>query len=261
MQLPYTFPFGEPVWSVEQQDRTPKRVFVLGVYASAVHARWIDSNGKTRVNALAVASEPYIFWRGDGAGTIIEAIDVPSTLGHLKPASPTCNGPSGIALDELFLDPLQIGRHEAWLCDLLPHSCMNPKQQAAIKREYLPLVEPYGLPPATVPPVPHELADSIRRQAILDEFNSSHAEILILLGDKPIHWFLKAYEPRWRTLSAFGTTEAAYGRFHEVKLADRWCCILPLAHPRQAAKLGAHSERWFGLHRYWVQHTAQQLKL
>ena len=41
----FTFPFGQPVRRVEQQDRAPKRVFVLGVYASAVHARWIDVDG------------------------------------------------------------------------------------------------------------------------------------------------------------------------------------------------------------------------
>lgn len=34
-----TFPFGLPVTKVVEMDRTPKRVFVLGVYASAVHAR------------------------------------------------------------------------------------------------------------------------------------------------------------------------------------------------------------------------------
>ena len=65
------FPFGEKVRKVAQEDRTPKEVFVLGVYASAVHARWVDADGKTVVKALAVASEPYIFWRGEGAYVIL----------------------------------------------------------------------------------------------------------------------------------------------------------------------------------------------
>ena len=34
----YYFPFGEQLQKVEQQDKTPKEFFVLGVYASAVHA-------------------------------------------------------------------------------------------------------------------------------------------------------------------------------------------------------------------------------
>jgi hypothetical protein len=55
------FPFGQPLCSIQQGDRTPQRVFVLGVYASAVHARWVGLDGAIRVRALAVASEPYIF--------------------------------------------------------------------------------------------------------------------------------------------------------------------------------------------------------
>lgn len=54
----YTFPFGQQVKKLIQEDRSPKSVFVLGVYASAVHARWIAPDGKTTVvTALAVASE------------------------------------------------------------------------------------------------------------------------------------------------------------------------------------------------------------
>lgn len=58
--MSYQYPFGQHVQSLVQQDRTPKKVFVLGVYASAVHARW-KKYGKTICPALAVASEPRIF--------------------------------------------------------------------------------------------------------------------------------------------------------------------------------------------------------
>ena len=40
MKMTCFFPFGETVKRLVQEDRTPKKVFVLGVYASAVHARW-----------------------------------------------------------------------------------------------------------------------------------------------------------------------------------------------------------------------------
>jgi hypothetical protein len=43
-----TFPFGQLVQDVVQTDRTPKKVFVLGVYASAVHARWMNYGRKNR---------------------------------------------------------------------------------------------------------------------------------------------------------------------------------------------------------------------
>lgn len=120
-----TFPFGMPIEPLVQADRAPKRVFLLGVYASAVHARWVSESDKTIINALGVASEPEIFWRGDGAAEIISGIPVPEGAGTLKPAGPHLNGPSGKALDDLFLAPLGIDRTDAWLCDLLPLSRKN----------------------------------------------------------------------------------------------------------------------------------------
>ncbi len=242
------FPFGKEVRKVEQTDRSPKKVFVLGVYASAVHARWVNSQGKTIVRALAVASEPYIFWRGENAGEIIDTVQIPQQLGNLVPAEKQFNGPSGIALDELILHPLGLDRKDAWLCDLVPHSCMNASQQKAIEREYNPIAPKYGLPVPTVPKVPNRLTDEERRNAILDEIEESEAEKIILLGDKPIQWFLKYYDDRWRRLSDF----QPYGRWHDAKIAGQQYQVLPLAHPRQAARLGRSSQKWFELHQEWL---------
>jgi len=102
------FPFGEPVQALYQKERTPKKVFVLGVYASAVHAKWIDNSGKVIVRALAVASEPYTFWTGEGADEIILKINLPAEAGMLVPAEKQFNGPSGNALDDKILKPLGI---------------------------------------------------------------------------------------------------------------------------------------------------------
>ncbi len=56
------FLFDQPVKKVEQIDRTPKKIFILGVYASAVHAKWLSPKGKVLIKAVAVASEPYIVY-------------------------------------------------------------------------------------------------------------------------------------------------------------------------------------------------------
>jgi hypothetical protein len=126
----FHFPFGQPLHKVEQTDRTAKSTFVLGVYASAVHAKWLDANGNQRVLALAVASEPSIFWRGENASEIIGSIEIPKDLGSLNvPEDGQLNGPTGRALDRLYLQPLGITRESAWLCDLLPESRVNPNQQ------------------------------------------------------------------------------------------------------------------------------------
>ena len=212
-----TYPFGEPVRRVEQTDRSSKRVFVLGVYASAVHARWLDQDGRQVVAALAVASEPEIFWRGEGAAEIIKQIDVPKEVGRLEPAASNLNGPSGRALDELYLGPLGLGRDEAWLCDLVPWSGKNPGQAKAIERAYAPLVRSHGLPPATFEPPPTEFADDSRRAEIRAELVESEAEVLVLLGDQPIRWFLRAFEPKFARLSDFGSGPEQYGRLHDLE--------------------------------------------
>ena len=127
--MKYYYPFGEELKRVVQQDRTPKKVFVLGVYASAVHAKW-KCEGKTVCNALAVASEPRIFWDGnlEEAKEIIGRIKIPQGAGTLEPADPRFNGPSAKVLDEHILAPLGFTRKDAWLCDLLPETRLNKNQ-------------------------------------------------------------------------------------------------------------------------------------
>jgi len=248
----YRFPFGQPVRTLVQQDRTPKLVFILGVYASAVHARWVGANGKTKITALAVASEPYIFWQGDGAGSIIADIKLPTGSGKLVPAVAHLNGPSGRSLDECFLTPLELTRRDVWLSDIVPHSCLNPKQDQAIQREYMPLMAEYDLPEVSLPPVPNPLCDDDRRREILAELQESQADVLVLLGDEPIRWFLRYYDHRWSCLSDFGTTPETYGVYHPVTIEGRTYQVLPLVHPRQASQLGTHSAQWHALHRAWM---------
>lgn len=232
-----TFPFGQPVQNVFQQDRSPKRVFILGVYASAIHAGWVGGDGQTIVKALAVASEPYIFWRGDNVDKLVEQIVIPKSLGKLIPASKQYNGPSGIAFDELILKPLGLTRSDTWLCDLIPHSCVNPKQNKAIAREYLPLITKHNLPILTVTEVPAWFTDEYRRNAILNEFIESGASILILLGDKPIQWFLKYFDKRRKRLSDFVQNKDSYGQLHSTQIGGKPIDLLPIAHTRQIAKM------------------------
>jgi uracil-DNA glycosylase len=251
------FPFGQPVQEVGQTDRSPKDVFVLGVYASAVHARWINTENKTVIQALAVASEPYIFWRGEDAETIMGQINVPEKAGKLIPAK--LNGRSGQALDELILHPLGIDRQKAWLCDLTPHCCLNSRQQSAIKGRYLPVAQKYGLPIPTVPSVPKAYSDENRRKAILEEVFESEASVLILLGDQPIKWFLSYYDKRWKKLSDFGNDRLSYGQLHPANLNGKEINILPLAHPRQIAKLGLYSPKWHDFHQTWLKQSASRV--
>lgn len=254
MKETYHFPFGSELRKVIQTDRTAKKVFILGVYASAVHARWVGPEGKTIVTALAVASEPEIFWTGNNAEEIIKGIGIPKGAGYLEPAAKTLNGPSGLALDKLYLEPLGYTRKDAWLCDLLPESRLNPNQANAIKRHYNPIRAKFGLPKATIPSFSqNEIDNPARRQAILEELFESQAEMLILLGDMPIIHFLNHYVDKKGTLDDFvNGPDSFYGKVHEMTIAGKLFQVLPLCHPRQAQRLGASSKKWYDLHQEWI---------
>jgi uracil-DNA glycosylase len=254
--MPPIFPFGQPLKRVSQKDRTPKKVFVLGVYASAVHARWLDKNGKQLVAALAVASEPEIFWRGNGAQEIIGKIKLPQGAGTLtEPSVKNLNGPSGNVLDKSILAPLGYTRKDAWLCDLLPESRVNPQQRKAIDKHYLPICSEFNLPEPTVPDFKKsDLNSEKRREEILQEIMESKAKTLILLGDLPIQWFLKYYtKDKYSKLSLFGDTQEEYGKQHEIEVAGIQMTVIPLCHPRQAGKLGASSAKWGNFHKEWME--------
>ena len=249
----YHFPFGQPLVPVKQQDRSPKKVFILGVYASAVHAKWRDKFGSVLVQALVVASEPYIFWRGDDCEEIISRIAVPRETGMLEPASPTFNGPSGKILDDKYLLPLGLTREDVWLCDLLPSSRINPNQRKAIDKHYQSLVEPFNLPECTIPNFSQsELRKQKERHLeILEEIEESKCDTIVLLGDLPIKYWL-AFFSDYHKLSDFGETPKSYGKLHEMEISGKGYNILPLVHPRQAGKLGKASKKWTDLHARWV---------
>jgi len=80
----------------------------------------------------------------------------------------------------------------------------------------------------------------------------SEAEVLILLGDQPIRWFLRRYDRKRSHLSQFGETPQEYGKIRRVSVDGHPIQVLPLAHPRQIAKLGRSSAIWYELHRRWV---------
>lgn len=254
------FPFGNRLKNVVQKDRTPKKDFVLGVYASAVHARWRDANGKVLVQALAVASEPEIFWRGEGAEKIIRRIKLPEGVGTLEPASEEFNGPSGNALDTHILQPLGLKREDVWLCDCVPWSLRNPAQDNAIQKHYAPLSAAGLVPDATIPSAKDNKGiDDDRRKAILRELESSGAGRIILLGDSPIKWFISHFTDGWSNLAGF-VRRHGYGQCVPVTINGREYQVLPLAHPRQIARLGTSSLTWYDQHNKWMESEGRKRK-
>ena len=256
MDTNYYFPFGQKLTKVQEGDTTPdKEVFVLGVYASAVHAKWIGKDGVLKVQALALASEPEIFWTGNNTEEIIAGIHVPEEMGTLIPANKNLNGPSGVALDELFLKPLGFIREQAWLCDLLPESRVNTNQKNAVTI-YNEIVQrnTFDLSIATIPDFDEKelkINSEKRKDEILEELEASGAKTIILLGDLPIRWFLHFFDKR-KSLSDFD----GYGRSHDIEINDKYYSVIPLCHPRNAARLGAFSKKCAELHDEWIREKA-----
>ncbi len=250
--MPYYFPFGQELYPLVQEDKSPKKVFVLGVYASAVHARW-KKDGKVICQALAVASEPRIFWDGnpEEAKSIIDRVEIPAELGTLEPASRQLNGPSAKVLDENILAPLGFTREDAWLCDCLPETRINSSQAKVLREKYNPLIEEYGLNPVTIPARPSLFCDKKRSEEITEELMQSEAELLVLLGDIPISQYLnQVTNVPYSTLGEF-VALYGYGNPTETDICGKTIKVLPLAHPRQIGALGAHSERWNLAHSEW----------
>jgi hypothetical protein len=257
MHMNFSFPFGQPLHTVAQTDRSPKSTFVLGVYGGAVHACWTDARGKVLVKALAVASEPEIYWTGEEAAItpehIINTIPVPEGAGALGPAAPFYNGVAGRTLDSHILVPLGLSRSDVWLCDCVPHSCVNNAQRKALKREYFGRIVEFALPKPTVPTVP-ELAGEQRHAEILAEFNESGATRLILLGDQPINWFLRHVVDEWEWYDFHDfVDDKGYGAVVSKQIAGRTVDILPLAHTRQIVQPGSADSIWYDLHEAWMQ--------
>ena len=250
--MAYLFPFGQELHPLVQEDRSPKKVFVLGVYASAVHARW-KKDSQIICQALAVASEPRIFWDGnvDEAKRIIDSVNMPAELGVLEPAGKQLNGPSAKVLDENILAPLGYTRQDAWLCDCLPETRINSSQAKVIKERYNPLIKKYGLNHVTIPARPTAFCDHRRAEEITAELMESQAELLILFGDVPIAQYLKKVaDVSYSTLGEY-VDLYGYGNVTETVINDKNIKVLPLAHPRQIGALGAHSEKWYHAHHKW----------
>jgi uracil-DNA glycosylase len=254
-----SFPFGQPIMKVYQKDRTSKKVFVLGVYASAVHARWVDEQGKTLIKAIAVASEPEIFWRGENAGEIIDKISIPTDAGKLVAADDKLNGPSGVTLDDSYLKPLGLTRSEVWLCDLIPHSFRNERQRIALEKNYDPKIDVLKLPAYKWEAVPSKLADESRQKEILNEIALASPSVIITLGDQPLKWFTSKYGSKSRLVEYGKPKDNSYGLLHDIIIDGRAIKLLPLVHPRQAGRLGGSSPEWAECHDKWIKSVASGL--
>ena len=237
------FPFGQPIQPVTWPHPGRKQVLIIGVYPSAVHARWVDVDGRIRIRAVAVANEPEPFWLGQDAEEHIEAVaaTVPPVAGRLIAAS-EYNGPSGQALDASVLGPLGLTRDHIRVADIDNRYMANSAQQKATAG-YCQLLASKGL----VPPVswrrrrPVTKIPADRSPSLVDEFDEAAPEWVITLDDEPL-----------RALGLERLTMDNYGKPTSTLVAGHKVQLLRLVHTRQQAGHGASSPAWAQAHRHWA---------
>jgi len=259
------FPFGSPWKKVEQQDRSPKKVFVLGANACTVHAKWMDINGTVIAEALPVASEPSVFWNGLRPGQIVKNVQIPQELGKLYVSDKEYNGQLGRILDNYYLAPLGYTRDDIWQCYIFPYPMLSQVESREIRKKYNTVAEPNNIPKSRIPNFyPYELISRSRRDEIVAELQQSKADTIILLGDITIKHFLSHFS-KFSALSDFGDPFYDYGKTHKVEISGKFYKVIPLLDPLQAKEergflfsMGWNHQHW--MRKQWIIRLTQGRK-
>lgn len=250
-----TFPFGMPLRRTPPQTPSgPTWAIIVGVYPSAIHATWFGPEGGVLCRAMAVGTEPHSFWTGGDGGARLQAIQerVPERMGRLELPRGDYNGCSGRTLNSDYLVPLQLKREECWVTDLHDTYFVSVRNAQAIASQYTRrAAQVEGIPPVRFPERPRlNKPTEVRLRALKDEFTQADPEWVITLGNDPIG---PIFGGRIGPL-----VPQRYGKPFEAEVFGRRVKALCLCHPRQAAKLGLSSRRWFDAHGSWKQEVQAQ---
>ncbi len=255
-----TFPFGNQVIKVSQSDKTPKPVFVLGVYGSAVFAQFISKNQVSNILCLPVDNEPEIFWNGglNEAKQIISKIKVPKHSGKLIAENEKLNGMLGKALDKYFLHPLKLDRSQVWLCNLFPHFVSNKNERRSVK-SFNYIHATIKTPPAILPSKKNRwnYIGKVRFREVTEEIFQARPEYLVTLGEQPLKWLLKEFNPTVGNL----LNVKNYGTITDINFDSIKLKLIPLFHPRQILKEKNRESRIGLLHYDWLKSKAKKIKI
>lgn len=247
-----TFPFGRPatVRPPRPAASGSARVFVLGVYPSALHVRWARPDGKVHVQSLAVDDEPEVFW--DGADAVERVEQWKQQVGWQRSwgsATPSGNGTSGRGVLRDVLEPLGIAPEQSFFTDcyrryLVKHG--TGSQGAAMDRAYAPFAAARGLPLMHLPERPTDSA--LVRTAIAEDggeivaqLEESGADLVVTLG-QPAADVLAAVTGAARPVLR---RDMSYGLERRLRAGRRLTRWLPLKHP------GQRSPAWEQHHQLW----------
>ncbi len=246
------FPFGQLVTLEFQKDESPKKVFVLDSFPSAVYAKWVMDTG-TVYNLLPVASEPSNLWYGDAkeAIQIIENISIPDDLGSLSLPDKEVNGIKNRIILNNILKPMYFHRYDVWMCYLSPDFKMNDKQKKLLKKRYEPLMKNFCLNDVTIPLENSISCDRNRVLQITSELIQSRADYLILLGDLAIQYYLRnVFDFKFRNLRDY-SARCGYGKPFKARIGSKDIEVILLASPNQIMDTSRRNAYWYNAHKTW----------
>lgn len=247
--MSFVFPFGRPVTPRPPSASSPRRVFVLGAYPSALHVEWTPPKPYRRIRALAVDDEPTPFWTGHDEATRVsawcEAVGFRPSWGTVRGVG-SLNGSSGLWVEREVLRPLGVTHAETWITDCLDMYRASTGVAARLADTYEPFGRAHGLPRAVLPPHPDE-NDIVReaRAGHVDrrrrELRAAAPELIVTLGNAALRVVLDLVE-----------VEGAPARLSVASYATRFACRfegrsvawLPLAHPAAPAVYQDAHVRW-----------------
>ena len=247
----WVYPLGAPLCPYDREDTSPRALFVLGAYPSALHVRWVPPGGGHGIRALPVDNEPEPFWNGERLAEHFEAWkerDEVSIIGDVAPA-PELNGPSGTALDARYLKALDFTRTDAWIADSLPLYCQSEGVEKALARtKFSNLMLAQCAPVPNLPKHPTErqiITQAVSRHvAIRDELAASRASTVITLGNAALAVLHAALDLNGRPAKL--RRDRDYGAPVELSVPHRarWYA---LAHPGVLEK----NTEWSQAHAAW----------
>ena len=248
-----TFPFGRPA-----AERPPRpaaggaaKVFVLGVYPSALHVRWCRPDGAVHVQALAVDDEPEVFWDGADAAERVERwkeqVGWERSWGSVTSSG---NGTSGRGVVRDVLEPLGIDPAETCFTDCYRHYLVKTgtgSQRAAMDRAYVPFAAARGLPTVSLPRRPDDgrlVAMALAEDSghVLGELGNSGADFVVTLGQPAADVLVGLLELERVVLAR----DSTYGARRVIRSGGRELTWLALKHP------GQRQPAWEAHHRAWV---------
>lgn len=255
---PGTYPFGRPVQPCSPSASSPRCVFVLGAYPSALHVAWTPPAPYRRVQAIAVDNEPLPFWNGSDQEARVETWKKsvgfkPEAQGSISVAG-NLNGSSGDWVDKNVLDPLKVARADVWITDSLDTYRCSEGLASRIDDTYNPFATAVGLSQAVL--LQHPSESDIIKEASRDhqprlrqEIETCNPDLIVTLGNAALAVIRELYpQTGGQDVLRLDSSER-YGAVVTLQVGQRKVDLLPLAHPAAPKAYQAAHKRWCALKR------------